>query len=191
MPDTRLDHAFFAQPAIELAQGLLGTIMVRTVGAQVRRARIVEVEAYLGPRDLASHSSKGRTARTEIMFGPPGHAYVYFIYGMHWMFNIVCGVRGEAHAVLIRAAQPLDGWEADLRGPARLASAFEITREHNGIDLVTDEIAFLRNDPHKPRVLKTRRVGVDYAGHWKSRLLRFVDEANSPPHPPTRDFHLG
>ena len=128
MPDTRLDHAFFAQPAIELAQGLLGTIMVRTVGAQVRRARIVEVEAYLGPRDLASHSSKGRTARTEIMFGPPGHAYVYFIYGMHWMFNIVCGVRGEAHAVLIRAA-PRSRWTdgkptcaGPLGSPARLRS---------------------------------------------------------------------
>src|SRR5690348_10513065 len=101
---------FYRQPGVEIAPQLLGMIMVRQRGAIVRRARIVEVEAYLGPRDLASHSSKGRTARTEVMFGPPGHAYVYFIYGMYFMFNIVVGSEGDAHAILVRAAEPLDDW---------------------------------------------------------------------------------
>src|ERR1044071_2956707 len=98
----KLGREFFQQSAIEVSTGLLGTIMVRRLNGKIRRARIVETEAYLGPRDLASHSSKGRTKRTEVMFGPAGRAYVYFIYGMYWMFNIVCGTQGDAHAVLVR-----------------------------------------------------------------------------------------
>ena len=94
--------------------------MVRRVGRVVRRARIIEVEAYLGPKDLASHASKGRTKRNEVMFGPPGRAYVYFIYGMYEMFNITTGPADGAHALLVRAAEPLDGWEVDLSGPGRL-----------------------------------------------------------------------
>src|SRR5262245_10026007 len=131
MPRTaaaNLTATFFAQPAIELAPALLGTIMTRRIGGTLRRARIIETEAYLGPKDLASHSSKGRTARTEVMFGPPGRAYVYFIYGMHFMFNIVVGKEGDAEAILVRAAEPLDDWDANLIGPGRLARAFGIVR---------------------------------------------------------------
>jgi hypothetical protein len=129
----RLERKDYARPAIELAPALLGSIMVRRVDGQLRRARLIEIEAYLGPKDLASHSSKGRTARTEVMFGPPGHAYVYFIYGMHFMFNIVAGVEGEAEALLVRGAEPLDGWDVDLSGPGRLARAFGIVRADNGL----------------------------------------------------------
>jgi DNA-3-methyladenine glycosylase len=174
----KLGREFFEQDAKALAAALVGTIMVRRSGRTLLRARIVETEAYLGPRDLASHSSKGRTARTEVMFGPAGHAYVYFVYGMHWMFNVVAGVTGEAHAVLVRGAEPLDDWRADLTGPAKLAKAFGITGAHKGLDLTGDDIYFLADAHHRPQIIKSKRVGVDYAKHWKGRLLRFIDAAS-------------
>jgi DNA-3-methyladenine glycosylase len=174
----RAGEAFFAQGAEALARGLLGAIMVRRIGQTVRRARIVETEAYLGPRDLASHASKGKTRRTMVMFGPPGRAYVYFIYGMHQMFNIICGREGDAEAVLLRAAEPLDGWDADLTGPGKLARAFSITPQDNGKDLTSGDISFEIDADYCPRVWRGKRIGVDYAAHWKERLLRFVDVRN-------------
>jgi DNA-3-methyladenine glycosylase len=174
----KIGHDFFRQPATELAASLLGTIMVRRVGGVMRRARLVEIEAYCGPKDLAAHSSKGRTARTEVMFGPAGHAYVYFIYGMYWMFNITAGVTGEAEAVLVRAAEPLDGWEVDLSGPGKLARAFEITRKDNGMDLTGDDIYLLVDPEYRTKVIRRKRIGVDYARHWSNRLLRFIDRKN-------------
>jgi DNA-3-methyladenine glycosylase len=152
--------------------------MSRTIDGVVRRARLVEAEAYMGPKDLAAHSSKGRTPRTEVMFGPPGFAYVYFIYGMHYMFNIVAGVEGEAHAVLVRAAEPLDGWEVDLTGPGKLARAFAVTRADYGMDLASGDIRLAADALYTPRVVRAKRVGVDYAGRWKDRLLRFIDAGN-------------
>ena len=178
-PSAKLGQAFFRQPAIELSRALLGTILVRDVGGVARRARVVETEAYLGPADLASHASKGRTKRTEVMFGPAGRAYVYFIYGMHQMLNVVCGNEGDAEAVLVRAAEPLDGWDADLTGPGRLARAFGVTGAHNGVDLAGDELYFLSDPGYRPRIVRSKRVGIDYARHWKHRLLRFID-ARSP-----------
>jgi len=157
---------------------LPGKVLVKRVGRRIRRARIVEVEAYLGPRDLASHSSKGRTARTEVMFGPAGRAYVYFIYGMHWMFNVVAGRIGRAHAVLIRAAEPLDGWDADLSGPGKLARQFAIRKNHNGLELTGDEFHFVPDPAYSPRIARSKRIGVDYAGEWKDRPLRFIDVRN-------------
>jgi DNA-3-methyladenine glycosylase len=174
----RLERKDYARPAIELAPALLGSIMVRRVYGQLRRARLIEIEAYLGPKDLASHSSKGRTARTEVMFGPPGHAYVYFIYGMHFMFNIVAGVEGEAEALLVRGAEPLDGWDVDLSGPGRLARAFGIVRADNGLDLTGEDIHLVPDPAYRPRIVRRKRVGVDYARHWKDRLLRFIDASN-------------
>jgi DNA-3-methyladenine glycosylase len=174
----RLDQSFFEQSAIRLSHQLPGTLLVKRVGARLRRARLVEVEAYCGPNDLASHSSKGRTARTEVMFGPAGRAYVYFIYGMYWMFNVVAGRIGHAHAVLVRAAEPLDGWDADLTGPGKLARAFRITRKHNGLELTGDDFHFEADLGYRPRVVRSRRIGVDYAGAWKEKLYRFVDIRN-------------
>ncbi len=181
MPETskKLDRTFFRQNAEQLARGLIGTILVHRVRGKNYRARIVEAEAYVGPHDLASHASKGRTKRTEIMFGPAGHAYVYLIYGMYEMFNIVAGRTGSGQAVLIRAAEPLDGWKADLSGPGKLTRALKISRSYNGLDLTGDRL-FLLGDPHyHPRTQKTKRVGVDYAKEWKDALLRFFD-AKSP-----------
>jgi DNA-3-methyladenine glycosylase len=172
-------HNFFEGPAVDVAAGLLGLVMTRRVDGVLRRARLVETEAYLGPRDLASHASKGRTARTDVMFGPPGRAYVYFVYGLHDMFNIVTGPAGAAQAVLVRAAEPLDEWTVDLSGPARLARAFEITRRDNRLDLTAGDIRFYSDLDYRPRVARRKRVGIDYAKHWKERLLRFVD-VNSP-----------
>jgi DNA-3-methyladenine glycosylase len=171
----KLGPAFFEQPAADLARSLLGVIMVRHVAGAVRRARVVEAEAYLGPADLASHSSRGRTGRTEVMFGPPGRAYVYFIYGMHQMLNVVCGREGDAHAVLLRAAEPLDGWVADLTGPGRLARGFAVTPADNRMDLTGDDLYFLADPAYRPRVIRSKRVGIEYAGRWKDRLLRYID----------------
>jgi DNA-3-methyladenine glycosylase len=176
----RLSRSFFRQSAVDVSAQLLGTIMVRRVGRTVRRARIVEVEAYLGPRDLASHSSRGRTARTEVMFGPAGHAYVYFIYGMHWMFNVVVGTTGQAEAILVRAAEPLDGWSANLAGPANLAKSFGITGSDNGQDLTTgDDIHFVADPTYRPRLKRGKRIGIAYAKHWQHRHLRFLDAASA------------
>lgn len=175
----KLGHRFFRRSAIELAPDLLGTILVRRTEGQEYRVRITEAEAYVGTHDLACHASKGRTRRTEVMFGPGGHAYVYLIYGMYEMFNIVASVENDAQAVLIRAADPLDGWKADLSGPGKLTRALRITRAENGIDLTGDDL-FLLNDPdYQPQVVTTKRVGVDYAKEWKDEMLRFLD-AKSP-----------
>ncbi len=109
------------------------------------------------------------------MFGRAGHAYVYFIYGMYQMFNVVAGKSGCAHAVLIRAAEPLDHWQADLSGPGKLTRAFQITAAHNRIDLTQDTLFFMDNPNHQPRIIKTPRIGIDYAKHWKDKPLRFID----------------
>jgi DNA-3-methyladenine glycosylase len=109
------------------------------------------------------------------MFGPPGRAYVYFIYGMHQMFNIVAGQIGDAQAVLIRAAEPLDNWNADLTGPGKLARAFHITRKDNALDLTGDDLFILDDPTCRPKIIRTKRIGVDYAKHWKNRHLRFID----------------
>ncbi len=172
---TKLPTEFYSQPAQYLAPALVGKILVRKIDGITRRARIIETEAYCGVKDLASHSSKGRTPRTEVMFGPGGRAYVYFIYGMHEMFNIVGGQIGDAQAVLVRAAEPLDDWQADLTGPGKLARAFQITRKDNALDLTGDDLFILDNPTYQPKIVRTKRIGVDYAKHWKDRHLRFID----------------
>src|SRR4051812_7480234 len=150
-----LGRAFYSRSAEELAKRLIGKILVHRVGDREFRARIVETEAYVGEHDLACHASRGRTKRTAVMFGPPGHAYVYFIYGMYDMLNIVASRAGDAQAVLIRAAEPLDDWDADLSGPGKLARAMSITVADNGADLTTGEKLFLLNHSarrRRPRV---------------------------------------
>lgn len=171
----RLDLTFFAKPALQLAQDLIGKIMIRTIGQEQFRARIVETEAYVGAHDLACHASKGRTKRTEVMFGPSGRAYVYLIYGMYDMFNVVAAEVDDPQAVLIRAAEPLDGWAVDLSGPGKFARGFGITRRDNEVDLTGDDLYFVADPDDHPRVYATPRIGIDYAAEWKHELLRFVD----------------
>jgi DNA-3-methyladenine glycosylase len=177
MPVPRtLRSVFFNQPACDLARDLIGTILVRQVGGQALRARIVETEAYVGAHDKACHAYKGRTQRTEVMFGPAGRAYVYLIYGMYDMFNIVAGEIDDPQAVLIRGAIPLDDWQAELSGPGKLARALHITRAQNGWDVTGEnESLFLEQDgSRRPRIVTTPRIGIDYAEEWKDAPLRIV-----------------
>jgi len=139
-----------------------------------------KTEAYLGPHDLAAHSSKGFTPRTRVMFGPPGHAYVYLIYGMYHCMNVVTEPEGHGSAVLLRALAPLLNLEGRTSGPGLLCRAMHIDRRLNRHDLLSDDF-FIADDGQGggTSVVKRPRIGVDYAKHWARRLLRFYVR-NSP-----------
>src|SRR5262249_11367868 len=137
-------------------------------------------EAYLGPKDLAAHSARGRTARTEVMFGPAAHAYVYFIYGFWYCLNVVTARAGVPQAVLVRALQPLAGIDQPASGPGLLCRALHIDRRLNGADLLGNAL-WLERAPARerpPRVARATRIGVDYAGEWARRRWRFFDAAS-------------
>jgi DNA-3-methyladenine glycosylase len=169
----KLALKFYQRPADRVAEDLVGTTLVhRLKDGSEYRARVVETEAYLGSTDLACHASKGLTKRTTVLLGPAGHAYVYLIYGMYTMLNVTCG---DGHAVLIRAAEPLNGWPADLSGPGKLARAFQITLVQNGLILTADELFFTAAKGEPPRITRSKRIGIDYAGDWKHALLRYFD----------------
>ena len=172
----RLPRTFYDRPALTVARELLGTRLVVMDAAGARRvARIVETEAYVGEHDLASHASKGRTARTDVMFGPPGHAYVYLIYGMYRCFNVVAERDGVAAAVLVRGVEPLEGIPADLRtdGPGRLTRALGIGLEHNRVDLLSEALHLEAGVPvGDADVERGPRIGVDYAGAWAAEPYR-------------------
>lgn len=191
----RMDAALLAGPVEAVAQSLLGTLIVRDTDAGRCVARIVETEAYAGPEDRASHARAGRTARNRVMFGPPGRAYVYLVYGLHHCLNVVCGPDGQAAAVLIRAVEPVEGVELmRLRrgptagpghrlgaGPARTCQALDIDGALDGTDLLTDLQLWLAapiwsgsaarlTDP----IVSGPRVGVAYAGAgWAVLPWRF------------------
>jgi DNA-3-methyladenine glycosylase len=170
-------QAFFESGTLTLARSLIGMHLLHDDGHVVRAGRIVETEAYMGPRDLAAHSSRGRTRRTEVMFGPPGHAYVYFIYGFWNCLNVVCGAPGVPHAVLLRALEPLAGLDDRTWGPGLLCRALHIDRRLNGVDL-RGEVLWLELPPQRsprPRIARATRIGVDYAGDWARRPWRFFD----------------
>ncbi len=173
----KLKRAFYARPTLTVARELIGTYLVRFDGSRQRVGRIVETEAYQGPEDLAAHSSRGRTARTEVMFGPPGHAYVYFIYGFWNCLNIVTAQEGIPHAVLLRALEPVHEIEDKTWGPGLLCRAMSIDRALNGADLCGD-VLWLERGPGKVRPARIGtgpRIGVDYAGSWAERPWRFFD----------------
>ena len=174
MPGTPLSIDFFYRDAETVARALIGCTLVRPIDGVVRRARLVETEAYVGEHDLACHAAKGRTRRTEVMFGPAGRAYVYLIYGMHQMLNLVTGAQGDAQAVLLRAAEPLGEWTANLSGPGRLAKGFGITPADNGMDVTSGPMTV---EPCSAAVDigSSVRVGIDYAGDWTHVPLRFFD----------------
>jgi DNA-3-methyladenine glycosylase len=190
-----LAREFYDRDPRRVSRELLGKVLVRKEGRQLRSARIVEVEAYLGENDPASHSFAGRTLRNAVLFGPPGHAYVYFIYGNHYCLNVSCLPNGVAGGILFRAVEPLTGVEQmarsrdialgsprDLRkltsGPGRLAEAFGITRERdNGKDLTSARSdLFIADDGYRVRrVLTTPRIGITKAAE---RPLRYVIAGN-------------
>jgi DNA-3-methyladenine glycosylase len=175
----KLPRAFYARDTRAVARALLGKTVVHREGGVRRAARIVETEAYHGPRDLASHARFGPTPRAAIMFGPPGVAYVYLIYGTSHCLNVVAGPEGFPAAVLVRAAEPLEGCLHSTRGPGNLCRALAIRREHdNGRDLEGDDL-FVEDAPRpRERIVAVRRVNVPYAGASAEKPWRFLLEGN-------------
>ena len=167
-----LGREFFERECEVVARELLGAVLVHG-----RRAgRIVETEAYLGADDLASHARFGETARNRVMFGAGGASYVYLIYGMHEMFNVVADRAGRPSAVLVRAIEPVAGLGDDAavgRGPGKLTRALGITRTHSGVDLTTSRRLYIAAGARAREVEVGPRVGIDYAGAWAKAALRF------------------
>lgn len=217
-----LSKSFYDRPTEIVAKQILGNFLCRKIGNRIIKGRIVEVEAYLGRKDLACHTSKGKTPRNEVMFGPPGHAYVYFIYGMYHCFNVVTEKEGNPCAVLIRALEPQNEIRKfrnydinslisqypnfpisnslvisdnnnklnnDLRdksmfnilnGPAKLCRELAIDKKLNGWDLTLGKKLWIEKGEavKTDQIIKTKRIGVDYARSWKDKLLRFYIKDN-------------
>jgi DNA-3-methyladenine glycosylase len=176
-----LPRSFFDRNAVKVAPALVGCTLARRVPGGLLLGRIVETEAYVGEHDLACHARAGRTVRTDPMYGEPGHAYVYLIYGIHQMLNCVCGPGSDANAVLLRAVEPVAAslpWlHSSGTGPGNLCKAFGVERRHNRDDLCDPkaELFIGPNLAKKPKLSRGPRVGVDYAGIWAEELLRFAD----------------
>jgi DNA-3-methyladenine glycosylase len=192
----RLDREFFARPTLEVARDLLGARLVRVLNGRRVGGVIVETEAYIGEEDLACHARAGRTPRTAVMYGAPGHAYVYFTYGKHWLLNFVTEPEGSPAAVLIRALLPDEGLDLIARrragqpvehwtdGPGKICQALEIDGKLNGYDLCTrNGLLFLEQGKPIPESSVTTgpRVGLNSVPEpWKSQPWRF--QANLPGH---------
>jgi len=168
---TQIEPTFFERSAVEVARDLIGCYLVRQHGKKVEKYMITETEAYEGPEDKASHASRGRTPRTDIMFGPAGHLYIYFVYGIHWMLNIVTGPKDYPAAVLIRGVR-------GFSGPARLTKNLKISGNLNksklgkatGIWIEGRDIEILDK-----QIRSAPRIGVDYAGPiWSRKRYRFI-----------------
>lgn len=169
---------------------MLGKYLVRKHVEGTTVGRIVETEAYVGPEDKACHASRGRTQRTEVMFGPAGHAYVYLIYGFHYMLNLVTEAVDHPAAVLVRAVEPVEGMALmQLRrhcdevrsltnGPGKLCAAFGIDRALNGTDMCGNVLYIEDRGEPAPALVARPRIGVDYAGKWKDKPWRFLVRDN-------------
>ena len=187
----KLPREFYAQSVLTVARQCIGKILVHRTPEGEAAGRIVEAEAYRGPLDLAAHSSRGLTKRTTAMFGPPGHAYVYFLYGVCWAMNIVAASEGKPHAVLIRALEPIRGLELMARrrgkpassreltnGPGKLTEALAITGADYGRDLCGDELFLEESAEARGRIGRSARINVDYAGEWATLPWRFYERGN-------------
>jgi DNA-3-methyladenine glycosylase len=179
MGGSSLPREFYARDTVVVARELLGKILVRLADGVERAGKIVEVEAYLGPHDLAAHSSRGLTKRTSVMFGPPGHAYVYFIYGKYHCMNVVTEPEGHAAAVLLRALEPVRNVEGRTQGPGLLCQAMGIDRALNAHDLLSSDFYIAAPEGMEPFSITQRpRIGVSYAREWAEMPLRFYIEGN-------------
>ncbi len=181
-----LSRKFYNRPTLKVARELIGARLVRILDGQKLIGIITETEAYISEKDMACHAKAGRTPRTQVMYGPPGHAYVYFTYGNHWMLNVVTEREGYPAAVLIRAIQPIEGIEImskrrsgrDTFGPGKLTQAMGITKSENGLDL-TEAASSLRIEAGQavPNSLVTKgpRVGLNSTPEpWLSKPWRFL-----------------
>ena len=185
---TILNRKFYHRPTLEVAYDLLGKKLVRQRNGRELAGIIVETEAYCGRKDSACHAYRGRTLRNAVMFGPPGHAYVYFTYGMHYLLNLVTQDEGEPCAVLVRAIEPLSGLaEMQTRrkqqgknltnGPAKLCQALDIDKAYNGWDLTKGLQLWVEKNPNVQagRIITTPRIGIDYADKKdRDALWRFL-----------------
>jgi DNA-3-methyladenine glycosylase len=198
MPEP-LGKAFYERPVLTVARALVGALLVHESSEGTAAGRIVEVEAYRGPQDLAAHSARGRrTKRNEVMWGEAGRAYVFLLYGMHWAFNVVTGAVGEPHAVLVRAVEPLApldlmaarrGLDAKRReltnGPGKLTAALGIGPAHYGRDLTQGNL-YLAAGP-RGAIGRSPRINIDYAGAWIDKPWRFYERGNRYVSVPPRD----
>jgi DNA-3-methyladenine glycosylase len=174
---SRLDRTWYARDALVVARALLGCRVVHErPDGKILVSRIVETEAYRGPKDLACHARAGLTRRTRSLLGEEGHAYVFLIYGMHECFNVTCSGTGRGHAVLVRAGEPTLGFDdrARLDGPGRFALAMGISRRFDACDLTRGPL-YVCMRRGRPRIVVTARVGVAYSGEWADRAWRFYD----------------
>lgn len=172
----RLPRDFYARRTLTVARDLIGLHLVHRDGEVRRVGRIVETEAYQGPLDLAAHSARGLTPRTRVMYGAPGHAYVYLIYGFWNCLNVVTRAAGTPHAVLLRALEPIAGVDGPSWGPGLLCRAMHIDRALNGQDLCEGKLWIQAPARRRAvRIARSPRIGVDYAGEWAHRPWRFYD----------------
>lgn len=170
IPSKILGSEFFNRKTLRVAQELLGSMLVRKIDGKISRYKINEVEAYIGPHDLACHSSRGRTRRTEIMFGDPGTIYMYFIYGMYWMLNIVTEKKDYPAAILIRGVE-------GISGPGRLTKELQLNGKLNGkIANPENGLWFEKSSEalHSKFIKRTPRIGVAYSGKWAEKKYRFI-----------------
>lgn len=175
----RLPRSFYERDTIIVAKELLGKYLIHNDDTQERIGRIVEVEAYLGPHDLAAHSSKGLTKRTSVMFGPAGYTYVYMIYGMYYCTNVVTEGEGIGSAVLLRALEPVKNIQERTQGPGLLSRAMGIDKKLNQHDLISDTLYIAAKENEADfSIVEKSRIGVDYAKDWAEKLLRFYIKDN-------------
>lgn len=167
----KLEKDFFKRECLEVAPDLVGKILVRKLpdGTEMR-ARITETEAYRGEEDKACHASKGRTPRTELLYGESGIIYIYLCYGIHWLMNIVTGEKDNPQCVLLRAGE-------NLTGPAKLTKHLQIDKSFNNADICKNPDIWIEDDGFRPKLKTASRVGIDYAGeYWKNIEWRFIAE---------------
>ena len=187
----KLDRSFYDRPTLKVAIDLIGKVLVRRLNGRNLAGKIVETEAYIGPADLASHASRGKTPRTAVMFGPPGVSYVYMIYGVYFCLNAVTEAEGCPTAVLIRALEPLENIRTmrtlrhnPLRdtsiasGPGKLCMALSIDKKLNAVDLAAGKLWIEDRNLEVGAIDAGPRIGVDYAGAFKDKPWRFYERGN-------------
>jgi DNA-3-methyladenine glycosylase len=187
----KLDRSFYDRSTLKVAFDLIGKVLVRRLNGRNLAGKIVETEAYIGPSDLASHASRGKTPRTSVMFGPPGVSYVYMIYGVYFCLNAVTEAEGHPAAVLIRALEPLENIRTmrTLRdnpphdtniasGPGKLCMALSIDKKLNAVDLAAGKLWIEDRSLEVGEIDASPRIGVDYAGEYKDKPWRFYERGN-------------
>lgn len=167
----KLNEEFFKRDALEVAPDLIGKIIARKLdNGTILRERIAETEVYRGEEDLGCHASKGRTKRTELLYGESGIIYVYLCYGMHWLMNVITGEREQPQGVLFRCGTMKNG-------PAKLTKHLQIDGSFNGEKICGNDRVWIEDDGYRPEITTAPRVGIDYAGeYWKNVKWRYIAE---------------